>query len=101
MINVDAEVSKHKNCRERDKLEKVIHEYKNLALQHATNFVMAGEYNMVAHKLQEIYDRLPAQHLKSQPAKTQNAPVKTATITKDENVKINAAWKQKAGNTKH
>jgi hypothetical protein len=99
MINVDVEVNKHKNCKERDKLERVIQDYKSLALQHAKNFALAGEYNMVAHKLQEIHDRLPEKHLKPQSVKTQNTSVKTATINKDENARINAAWKQKAGNT--
>jgi hypothetical protein len=98
-VNVEAEVNKHKNCKERDKLEKIIQDYKGLALQHAKDFIAAGQYNMVAHKLREICDRLPAQHVKSQFAKTQNVPVKTANITKDENARINAAWKQKAGNT--
>jgi hypothetical protein len=97
MINVEAELNKHKNCKERDKLERLIQDYKALALQYAKDFISAGQYNAVAHKLQEICDKLPAQHIKTQVGKTQNGPVKTATITKDENVRINAAWKQKAG----
>jgi hypothetical protein len=99
MISVEDEVNKHKNCKERDKLERLIQEYKSFALQHAKNFVVAGQYNMVAKKLQEIYDRLPAQHIKNPAAKTQNVQIKTANITNAENAKINAAWKQKAGNT--
>jgi hypothetical protein len=99
MFSIEDEVNKHKNCKERDKLEKFIQEYKGLALQHAKNFVLAGQYNAVAHKLQEICDRLPAPHIKHPGGSTQSGPVKTATITSDENARINAAWRQKAGST--
>jgi len=98
MINVEAEINKHKNCRDRDELERHIQEYKNLALQHAKNFTIAGQYNTVAQKLREICDRLPAQRLKSVTGKTSGAPVKTVTITSEEDAQIKAAWKQRAGN---
>jgi len=96
MIDVEAEVNKHRNCKDRGELGKLITEYKSLAIQYAKNFVLAGQYNMVAFKLQEICDKLPAPHLKNQFGSTHNAPVKTATITSEEQAKINAAWKQKA-----
>jgi hypothetical protein len=101
MINLEAEVSKHKNCRDRDELGRVIRDYKNLALQHATNIVLAGQYNAVALKLQEICDKLPAPHLKNPGSNTLGVPVKTATITREENARINATWKQKTGGTRH
>lgn len=97
MVNVDAELSKHKNCKNRDELSKLIKGYKDLALQHASNMLLAGQYTMVAHKLQEICDKLPAPNLKRPAAGTSGTQVKTATITNEENAKINAAWKQKAG----
>ena len=100
MINVEAEVSKFKNCKDRDEVARQIREYKNLALQHANDMVLAGRYNMVAHKLQEICDKLPAPKLKSIPTGAQNAQTKTASISKEEKAKINAAWNKKAGNKK-
>ena len=100
IINVDAEVNKHKNCTERDKLERMIQEYKNLALQHAQNISLAGQYNLVAHKLRAICDKLPDPHLKKMASHAQNVPVKTVNITGKEAAKIDAAWKQKAGNKK-
>jgi hypothetical protein len=78
-----------------------IKEYKKLALQHAKNFAVAGQYNKVALKLQEIFDRLPAPHFKNITLNTQSVPVKTATISNEENAKIKAAWKQKTSGTKH
>jgi len=99
MIDVEAEVNKHKNCRNRDELEKHIQEYKSLALQYAKDFTVAGKYNMVAHKLKEFCDKLPAPHLKNVTSRTPSAPVKTATITKEENAQINAEWKQREGGT--
>jgi len=101
MIDVEAEINKHRNCKDRDKLERLIQEYKSLALQHAKNFAVAGKYNMVAHKLRGICDRLPAPYLKNPPGSTSNAPVKTATITSEEDARISAAWKQKAENTRN
>jgi hypothetical protein len=97
MIGIEDEVNKHRNCRERDKLEAIIKDYKNMALQHAQNMVLAGQYNTVAHKLQEICDKLPAQHLKHPVGSTHTAPVKTADITSAENARIKAEWDQKAG----
>ena len=97
MINVEAEVSKHKNCKDRDELTKWIKEYKSLALKNATDIVAAGQYNMVALKLQEICDKLPPPRLKNIVPSSSNVPVKTASITSEENAKISAAWKQKAG----
>jgi hypothetical protein len=59
---------------------------------------MAGQYNTVALRLQEIYDKLPAPHLKNIPgSRTSDAQTKTASITNDENARINAAWRKKTG----
>jgi len=96
MINVEAEVSKSKNCRDRNELEIRIREYKNLALQHAKDIVAAGQYSMVAQKLQEICSKLPAPNLKKTASIKQSDPVKTATITNEENSQINAAWEKRA-----
>ena len=98
MINVEAEVNKHKNCRDRDELARCIQDYKNHALQYANDFIVAGQYNMVAFKLQEFYDKLPAPHLKNLSGNTQNIPVKTAKITREEKEKISTDWKRRAGN---
>jgi len=96
MIDVEAEVNKYRNCKDRDELGRQIKSYKSLALQHAKNLVVAGQYSTVAQRLQEICDRLPAPHLIKYPSGTQNAQVKTATITGEERDKINADWKKKA-----
>jgi len=97
MTTVEVELNKHKNCRDRDELGRLIREYKNLAIQHAKNFVMAGQYNTVALKLQEICDKLPAPHLVKNPTGgRQGAQVKTATLTSEEQARINAEWRQKA-----
>jgi len=96
MVDVEAEVNKHRNCKDRAELGRLIQDYKGLAIQYAKNFVVAGQYNMVAFKLQEICDRLPSSPLKSIPGSKQGAKVKTATITSEEQAKINAAWRQKA-----
>ena len=96
MVDVEAEVNKHRNCKDRAELGRVIHDYKNLAIQYAKNFVVAGQYNMVAFKLQEICDRLPLSNVKTSTDNTLGVPVKTATITNEEQARINAAWKQKA-----
>ena len=97
MINVEAEVSKYKNCKDRDELVRRIKEYKSLALKYASDIVMAGQYNRVALKLQEICDKLPAPRLKKLSGSgTQSAPVKTATISNEETTKINADWEKKA-----
>ena len=97
MINVEAEVNKHKNCKDRGELSLIIKEYKGLALQSANDLTMAGQYNMVAFKLQEICDKLPAPRLKKIPTSSPGAPTKTAKISKDERTKINNDWNKKAG----
>jgi len=96
-MNVQAEVDKHKNVKDRDDLGRIIKDYKNLALQSANDIVTAGQYNMVALKLQERYDAMPAPRLKSIPSGAPGAPTKTAKIGKDEKAKINAAWNRKTG----
>jgi hypothetical protein len=96
MVSVEVELNKHKNCKDRDELVRLIKEYKNLALQHAANLALAGQYSTVALKLQEICDKLPAPHLFKYPAgSAQNAQVKTATITNEEQSRIDAEWKKK------
>jgi len=95
MINIEAEVNKHRNVKDRDELSKIIKEYKNLALQHAANLSLAGEYSKVALKLQEICDKLPAPKLIKYPAGTQGASSKTPTITNEERARISAEWKKK------
>jgi len=99
MVNVEAEVSKYKACKDRDELERRINEYKNLALKHASNMGMAGQYNMVALKLQEICNKLPPPKLKRPADHINSVPVKTATITNEENIQIKAAWEKKAKST--
>jgi len=99
-MNVQAEVDKHKNVNDRDELGRIIKDYKGLALQHANDIVLAGQYNMVALKLQERYDKMPAPRLKSIPTGSSPAQTKTAKISKDEKAKINAAWSRKTGNAK-
>jgi len=97
VINVENEVNKHRHCKDRDELGRLIKEYKNLAIQHAADFVLAGNYNSVAFKLQEICDKLPAPNLKIPSGNSQHAvPVKTPTITKEEQARINDAWSKKA-----
>ena len=98
MISVENEVNKHKNCKDRDELIRHINDYKGLALQSANNLTMAGQYNMVALKLQEICDKLPAPRFKNLAANSKSdVPTKTAKISKEEKAKINAAWNKKAG----
>jgi len=98
MINVDAEVSKYRNCKDRDELGRHIKEYKDLALQHASDIMLAGQYSRVASKLQEICDKLPAPNLKGRAfSGSSNTPTKTAKISKEEKAKIDAAWRRKAG----
>jgi hypothetical protein len=94
MTGIEAILDKYKNCKDHDELVRQIKEYKNLALQHAENLVLAGQYSSVAHKLQEICDKLPAPHIIKHPTST-NTPVKTATITNEEHSKINDAWNKK------
>ena len=96
MIDVEAEVNKHRNCKERPKLEKVIQDYKSLALQCANNLALAGKYNLIIRKLQEICDRLPNLNLKNTAkGHAKHTPVKTATITSEENTKISTEWKKR------
>ena len=100
-MNVEAEVSKYKNCKDRDELVRQIKGYKNLAMQSANDIFLAGQYNMVAHKLQEMCDKLPAPRLKNPAANSSSgAPVKTAKITKEEKKKIDVAWSKKASGKK-
>jgi hypothetical protein len=93
MVDVEAEVSKYRNCRDRDKLEMAILEYKNLARQHAVDLSAAGQYSAVAFKLQEICNKLPPPTLKNRLANS--VPTKTASITNEENARIRDAWKHK------
>ena len=95
MISVDDEVNKYKNCKDRDELNRQIKNYKNLALQSATNLVLAGQYSTVAHKLQEMCDKLPAQQIIKRPAGGRQRPVKTADITNEEQARIDADWRKK------
>ena len=96
MTGVEAEVNKYKNCKNRDELIMAIKQYKDLALEHATNFVLAGQYTTVAHKLQEMCDKLPAPRLIKYPTGgAPSGPVKTAAITDEEQAKIDAAWRKK------
>ena len=98
MIDVETEVNKHRNCKERPKLEKVIQDYKSLALQCANNLTLAGKYNLIVRKLQEICDRLPNLNLKNTTkGHAKRAPVKTATITSEENTKISTEWEKRTG----
>jgi len=94
MIDVEAEVNKHKTTRDRTELEKRIQEYKLLATENATNLVMAGQYSMVARKLQEICDRLPAPKLGNY-SSGKSGSAKTAHITSEEQARIDADWKKK------
>ena len=98
MINVEAEVNKHKNCKDRDELGRQIKNYKNLAIQSAANLVAAGQYTMIVKKLQEIYDKLPAPSIKLPTCNKPNTPVKTAAITSEEKARINDAWSKKTKN---
>jgi len=95
MIGVQAEIDKYKNCRDRDELLGLIKHYKTLALQHAENLVLAGQYSTVALRLQEIYDKLPAPQIMKFPTGKTQGPVKTATVTDEEQARIDAAWKKK------
>jgi hypothetical protein len=94
MIDVEAEVNKYKTTRDRTELEKGIQEYKNLAVQNATNLVAAGQYSMVARRLQEICDKLPPPKLVNYPA-GKGKSSQTAHITSEEQARINADWNRK------
>ena len=96
MINVEAEVSKHKNIKDRDELVMLIKDYKNLALKNATNLAVAGQYSKVAQKLQEFCDKLPAPKLMKYPSdRTQGIHAETAEITSEEQARIDADWKKR------
>ena len=99
-MDIEAEVNKHKTCKDREKLEKAIQDYKNLMLLHAKNLTLAGQYNAVIKKLQAICDKLPRPQLKNVTGRTMGPPVKTATITSEENTQINDAWNQRAGSNR-
>ena len=95
-MNVEAEVNKFRTCKDHDELLRQIKKYKNLAVQHAANLVTAGQYSSIALKLQEIHDKLPAQKLKKPiTSNTQKVTVKTASISKEEQKKIDDEWKNK------
>ncbi|GBU28708.1 hypothetical protein R84B8_02268 [Treponema sp. R8-4-B8] len=96
VIDVDFEVNKYKNCKDRDELTRLIKEYKNLAMQNAEDFSTAGKYNSVAFKLQEICDKLPPPNLKNPAASRKSAPTKTANLTKEERARIESEWEKKA-----
>jgi len=96
MLDVEAEVNKHRNCKDKAELGRLIQDYKGLAIQYAKNFVLAGQYNMIAFKLQEICDKLQGPRLKNPAVGAHSAQVKTANITSEEQAKIDAAWRQKA-----
>jgi len=96
-MDVESEVNRYKHCKDRDELGRLIKNYKNLALQNATNLTMAGQYTKVAQRLQEICDKLPVPQLIRYPAgSAHNTPTKTAMISDEEHAKINAAWNNKA-----
>jgi len=99
IIDVQKEINKYKG-KGRDELEKVIQEYKNQAIQHAKDFSLAGQYNMVAQKLREICDKLPAPTFKHIAHNKPNAPIKTANFSNEDDAKINDAWKQRVGGKK-
>jgi len=96
MVSVEAEVNKYKTCKDRGELGRLIKEYKGLALQNASNLVLAGQYSTVAQKLQEICDRLPAPQLFRYATGNKGTQIKTASISEDERKKIDDAWKKKA-----
>jgi len=101
IVNVESEINKHRACRDRGELEKYIQEYKSLAMQHATNFTLAGQYNTIAHKLQEICDKLPPPNLVHHHSTgVASAPVKTVSLSNEDGAKINAAWEKRAGGKK-
>ncbi|MCL1930465.1 MAG: hypothetical protein FWF55_01515 [Treponema sp.] len=96
MTGVEAEINKYKTCKNRDELSMAIRQYKDLALQHAENLILAGQYTTVAHRLQEMCDKLPAPRLVKQPTPgLLGVPVKTAAISDAEQAKIDAEWKKK------
>jgi len=100
MINVEAEVSKYKNIKDRDELGRIIRDFKGKALQCSGDLVIAGQYNMVVLKLQEIYDKLPAPKMRNPAARTPGTPTRTATTTTAEQAKIKSDWQKRTGKKK-
>ena len=96
MIDVEAEVNKYKNSRDRDEIERAIQDYKSFALQNASNLTMAAQYSAVVNKLKEICDRLPPPNLKKRAAGgSQGTQAKTATLSSEEKARISADWKKR------
>jgi len=96
ILDVDFEVNKYKNSKDRDELTRLIKEYKKLAMENASDFNIAGKYNSIAFKLQEICDKLPPPVLKNPLANKKSVATKTANLTKEEQARIEKEWKQKA-----
>jgi len=96
IIDVKGEVNKYKNCNDRDKLERAIQDYKNLALQNASDVNTAMHINSVVIELQKMCDRLPAPKLKNIVSHSQNVNVKTVNINSHEAKKIETEWEKKA-----
>ena len=96
IVNVESEVNKYKT-KGRDEIERAIQDFKSLAMQHAKDFTIAGQYNMVAQKLREICDRLPPPNLKPRTSSAPRASVKTVALNNEDKAKIDAAWEKRAG----
>jgi len=99
IVNVEAEVNKYKS-KGRDEIERAIQDFKSLAMQHAKDFTLAGQYNMVAQKLREICDKLPPPNLRPHTNSAPRASVKTVALNKEDKAKIDAAWEKRAGRGK-
>ena len=95
MIDVEAEINKYRNSRDREELERAIQEYKSFALQNASNLAMAAQYSAVANKLKEICDRLPPPNLRKHMAGGSQDKAKTATLTSEEKARISSEWKNR------
>jgi len=96
VVNVEAEVNKYKS-KGRDEIERAIQEYKNLAMEYAANFTVAGQYNTIAQKLRVICDKLPAPNLKPRTSGAPRASVKTVAFSSEDEAQIKAAWEKRAG----
>jgi len=99
IVNVEAEVNKYKS-KGRDEIERAIQDFKSLAMQHAKDFTLAGQYNMVAQKLREICDKLPPPNLRPHTSSAPRVSVKTVALNKEDKAKIDAAWEKRAGRGK-
>jgi len=97
IIDVKGEINKYKSCTDRDKLERAIQDFKNLALQNASDVNAAMQINSIVLELQKMCDKLPAPKLKNIVSGKSNIPVKTARISSHEAAKIDAEWQKKAG----